>query len=442
MDDFPLSAYGRASTVPAPVSRMMAAFAADFRDGVDINLGVGYVNEETIPTRGILEALEAVVADPVKYRQALNYGGPHGSPNLIGSIRRYYLENRAGGLTAEILDRTAIIVGANGATSLLEGLAQVLEPGIVISSDPVYYIYSNFLERRGFEIAAVPEDDSGIRIDALERRLAGLGGRRKDLRFIYLVTVNNPTCSVLDNRRRRQLVEIAARLSDELGRKVPLVLDKAYEDLVHDPDTEKPLSGLLWDARGLVYELGTVSKILAPALRVGYMMGPDSDLMRAMVQRISDVGFSAPLVTQEMASYLLDNHCRRQVESVNAGYREKARAVRGWLDEHLGEHLEHVVGGQAGFYFYLTFREIETGEGSRFFKFLSRTTGDEDVDGPAGARKPRLVYIPGEICVHPRGELVEVGRRQLRLSYGFEKLERIGEAVRLMAEAATYASTA
>jgi 2-aminoadipate transaminase len=337
-----------------------------------------------------------------------------------------------------VLGRTRFIIGANGATSLLEGLAQVTEPGIVISSDPVYYIYSNFLERRGFEIVAVPEDDQGLRPEALEEKLASLGARKRELRFIYLVTVNNPTCSVLANDRRRRLVEIATDLSRELGRKVPLILDKAYEDLVHDPDTEKPESGLLWDKLGIVYELGTVSKILAPALRIGYMMGPDSELLRVMVQRISDVGFSAPLVNQEVASYLLDHHIKDQLERVNAGYREKARAVGAWIDEYLGEFTEHVVGGRAGFYFYLTFKGVETHERSPFFKYLSRTTGEETIDGPAAARKPRVVYIPGEFCVHPRGDLVEVGRRQLRISYGFEEAERIGEAIRLMREAALY----
>ncbi len=441
IEDLPLSAYGRASSVPSPVNRMMAAFAADFRDEVDINLGVGYVNENTIPKAWIEEALHEVLADPKKYRVALNYGGPAGSPNLIESLRRFHLEQGIGGLTEEVLRRNEILIGPNGATSLLEAIAQVVAPGIVVTSDPVYYIYCNFLERMGFEVCAVPEDEEGLDADRLEAWLRALGPRRRDIRFFYLVTVNNPTCTILSNRRRQRLVEIATRLSRKLGRKVPVVFDKAYENLIHDPGAEKPRSGLLDDESGLVYEIGTLSKILAPALRIGYMIGPVGPFQKALIQKTSDAGFSAPLVTQEIASWLLDHRVTQQIEKVNAGYREKAARTRAWIDQRLGPALAECRGGRAGFYFYLTFAAIETHEKSAFFRLLSRTTGCTEVDGPAGARNPRVAYIPGEICVHPHGELVEAGRRELRLSYGFEELPRIGRAIALMREAVAYAET-
>ena len=175
---------------------MMASFASDFRDGVDINLGVGYVNEKTIPAARLQEALEAVIADPVKYRQAFNYGGPKGSGNLIASIRRFLISR---GADAEALRRRRMIIGPCGATSVLEALAEVLEPGIVVTSDPMYYIYCNALERKGFEVLAVPEDKEGIEPAALKQKLDTLGDRVARISFFYIVTVNNPSCAILSN---------------------------------------------------------------------------------------------------------------------------------------------------------------------------------------------------------------------------------------------------
>ena len=427
-----LSPYGAASVVPAPVNRMMAEFASGFRDGIDINVGVGYVNERTIPVDLFRRAMDAVIADPVRYRQAFNYGGPAGSQNLVHSIKRFLVRR---GMPPEVVERNRMIIGPCGATSVLESLAQVLPRGIVVTSDPWYYIYCEALERKGFEVLAVPEDAEGIDLALLERKLAALGERLHEVSFFYVVTVNNPSCTVLSNRRRRALYAVAAETSDRLGRRVPIFFDQAYELLVHDPAAEPFESVLPEDELAIAYEIGTLSKVLAPALRVGYLLGRDGDLMQAMVQKTADTGFSAPLFAQEMASWLLDNAINEQLERVNAGYREKALAVRRGIEEHLGPHLEEYRGGSAGFYYYLTFREVETHERSRFFGRLTRTTGDPAWDGPPENRKPRVMYIPGEHCVHPRGDLVERGRRQLRLSYGFEETPRILEALRLMREA-------
>ena len=434
-----LSEYGHASTVPSPVNRMMSAFADDFRPQVDINLGVGYVNEETIPREWILEAMQTVLDHPDRHPAALNYGGSRGSRNLISAIRHFIVANAVGGLTGDVLDSREIIIGPNGATSLLESAALALRPGIVLTSDPMYYIYCEFLTRRGFEVVAIPEDRDGIRTDLLKRRLVDLGERRREIRMLYVVTVNNPTGTILSNERRTDLVRMARDLSRRSGRRIPLVLDRAYEDLVHDPDVTPLESALTYDEDGLVYEVGTLSKILAPALRIGYMIGKGGPFLDAMVQRTSDSGFSAPLINQEIAAHLLDHHVQDQIQRVNGGYRRKAAAMREWIDRDLGEMVCDLTGGSAGFYYYLTFRDVETTEGSPFFRYLARTTEDPEIDGPEGDRYPRVIYLPGAFCVHPEGELLERGRRQLRLSYGFEELPRIEKAIGMMRTAARYA---
>ena len=432
MDDISLSDYGHASTTPSPVNRMMSAFSADFREGIDINLGVGYVSEQTIPHQHIAEAIDQVVAHPERHKAPFNYGGAAGSENLIQAIRRYYVAERIGNLTQSVLDTKRVIIGVSGATSLLDAIAQVLRPGIVVTSDPIYYIYCEMLERAGFTLLAVQEDEQGIDTDMLATKLSALGQKRQQISFVYAVTVNNPTCTILSDQRRGELVRQVTELSHRLGRQIPLFVDTAYDQLIHDPQVATPDSMLLYDELGIVYELGTLSKVLAPTLRIGFMIGEQRPLVDAIVQNVSDTGFSAPLLAQEIAALLLDEHGSEQLRRVNAGYRDKAVAVRAWIDRYLGEYLSDCRGGQAGFYYYLTFRDIETDEQSAFFNYLARP------DGPPTDCPPRVIYIPGQFCVHRDGDMVEAGKRQLRLSYGFESLPQIEKALQLMSEAAEH----
>lgn len=434
MCSFKLSEFGEHSLVPSPVNQMTASFSKDFRPGIDINLGVGYVNDETIPHAQLEDCFHYVLHHTDLYKNSLNYGSADGSTMLKNAIRSYYIRNAIGGITKDVMNSKAICVGANGATSILDSFAEILPKGIVVTAEPNYYIYTETLVRKGFEICAIPEDEHGLRTDFLEERLLSIDCTA--ISFFYIVTVNNPSSIILSNSRRKEIVAIGSKLSKKLGRKIPVIFDKAYEDIIFDVSIEPPRSGLMFDEYGIVIEIGTLSKIIAPALRIGYAIADDSELMKVLIQKTSDIGFSAPLINEEMASRFIDEYIDSHALAVRDGYRKKSDLLKALIQKHLGMYLERFSGGQAGFYFYLTFRTIETHSKSHFYKFLSRTTGNINVDG--NPKLPRLIYVPGEFCVSPNGSMREVGSRQLRISYGFEDVEVLERAILLMRDAAEY----
>ncbi len=436
-----LSSYGLLSAEPSPVNQMMSEFAKDFRPGVDINLGVGYVNEDTIPYEWFGKVVQNMIEKSKRPPNLLNYGGPKGSERLISVIREFYKSLNNTGKIGRIPDFESrdIVIGVSGATSILTGLANVIRKGVVVTADPIYYIYTSTLQRFGFEIEPVEEDKEGPRIEVLEKVLNKLEREGKFVSFCYFVTVNNPTCNVISNRRRKEIVECVMSFGRKSGKFVPIVFDLAYEWLAHGENLEKLDLPSVYDKYGIVYEVGTLSKVLAPALRVGFLMSPkESPIIASLIQWNSDVGFSAPLVTQEISVELIKEFGLRQFDKVNEGYRKKARLLKEKILSELGNFLEAMSGGEAGFYLYLTFRDLETSPGSEFFKMLSRKSGDRKWDFNNGELNPRVIYLPGVYCVHSRGSFAEKGKKQIRVSYGYENLDMLGRAVDIMKEAIYY----
>ena len=253
---------------------MMAAFASGFRDGVDINLGVGYVNEKTIPVALLAEALQAVAADPAGTGRPSTTAAParlRQPDRLLAPFPDAPADRRLGEATVA---RKRLIVGPCGATSMLDALTEVLAPGIVVASDPMYYIYREAWSARASRCWRVPEDGEGLDVGGPRAQTARpWAAERPKIAFFYVVTVNNPSGTMLSNARRRALYEVAARLSRRQGRRCPIFFDLAYELLLHDPEAEPFRSVLPEDDLGIAYEIGTLSKILAPAMRIGLPAG-------------------------------------------------------------------------------------------------------------------------------------------------------------------------
>jgi DNA-binding transcriptional MocR family regulator len=432
------STYGETLNDKAPVSHLMASFARDFRPKIDINIGVGFVNEETLPYEAVAEATQKVLTSPNEFRSTLNYGDPAGTIQLRQAIQDMLIDDALPEDKA-IIRSKKVLIGTNGATSILEGLAQSFDPGIVIMVDPVYYIYSYFLERKGYDIIGLPEDAHGMVPEMLNEVLHSERIDPKRLRFIYVVSVSNPTSTILADYRRHQIVDIVNRFCEKHGLYIPLIFDQAYTGLIHDPQVEQQGSSFRNDRNQIVFEVGTLSKILAPALRIGYIVGNPGILINMLEERNTDVGFSASPLNQQISSVLLREYLHTQRSSVLNGYHLRSVRVRKAIDAQLGPWLKEVRGGQAGFYFYLTFTSTDTHTNSDFYRYLSRNTGNPTNDGSDSDKKVRLAYIPGEFCVLKNGFLKEEGSRSLRFSYGFESVQKLEQAVQLIREALEYA---
>ena len=218
----------------------------------------------------------------------------------------------------------------------LQGLDLVnrtlLERGdTVIIEQDCYQGSINRLLRLGVTPIGIPLDGEGIRIDLLSNALEEL--KRKSVRpkYIYTIpTVQNPTGTILPLERRRELL----RLSAEYG--VPIFEDDCYADLIWSG--ERPPAIYAMSERGGVIYIGTFSKSIAPALRVGYIVAPWEVMSRMLA--IKNDGGTGALEQMVLAEYCTNNFSRH-VPMLR-------QALRGKL-ETLMESLRQSFGSAAQF---------------------------------------------------------------------------------------------
>ncbi|MEO0671500.1 MAG: PLP-dependent aminotransferase family protein [Pseudomonadota bacterium] len=187
------------------------------------------------------------------------------------------------------------------------------------------------LGRLGVTPVGVPLDGDGMQLDALEAELQALRDRGVTPKYIYTVpTVQNPTATVMPEARRRGLLELAARFNTVIFE------DDCYADLVFSGVRPPAIAALDGEAR-TVY-LGSFSKSLAPALRVGYVVAPWSLLSRLLSLK-TDAGSGA--LEQMMLAEYCEQHFDAHVANLNALLKTKADVLMSALDEHFGTSAEY-----------------------------------------------------------------------------------------------------
>lgn len=319
----------------ARASRMTTSAIRDLleharRPGM-ITLAGGLPDPTLFPTAELAELAATVIADDPG--ETLQYGLTAGALPL----RHHIVATMPAATT---VDDVVVTTGSQQGLHLLA--AVLLDPGdVVVVGDPDYLGALQAFRGVDARLLALPVDELGLDVDALADRIAH--GVRPTL--VYVVPhFHNPTGSTLSPERRAALLDLAERHG------FVVVFDDPYRDLGVDgpaPDA---------DPHPNAVHLRSVSKILAPGLRVGWMVGPQSVL--AAVERAKQAadlhtsGLSQALALAALGAPWFAAH----VDTLRAATRAKRDALRSALDTAFADELSFATPG-GGMFVWATFRD-------------------------------------------------------------------------------------
>jgi 2-aminoadipate transaminase len=403
--------------LPPPISDLMARALAQPHL---ISLAAGFVDQATLPADEARAAFEAVWADGITARAALQYGTTAGYVPLREQILARHVG--AGGPKIS-LDRVVVTAGSN---QLLHLATEVLcdEGDIILCAAPTYFVFLGLLDGMGVRAVSVAADGEGIVPEALEARLTAIdaAGELARVKAIYVVTeFDNPSGATLSAARRPRLLEIARRWSK--AGKIYLLEDAAYRELRYSgqtPATIWSLDAERGEQGGSVVFAGTFSKSFSPGVRVGWGILP-AELVGPVVNFKGNVDFGSPNLNQHlMAAVLAGGRCEPHIMTLRARYRTKMEAMLAACRAHLAD-IPNVrwAAPEGGLYVWLELPPgVEAGPSGRLFDL---------------AVNEGVLYVPGEYCFPAEGEPVR--KNTIRLSFGVQPPERIEAGLAALARA-------
>lgn len=300
-----------------------------------INFGIGQPSADLLPVDIVQAASELFFAqaEPLE----LNYGVRHGDERFLESLAGFLSAHYQAPATADEL----FVTGGN--SQALDLIATTFaRPGdTVFVEEPSYFLAFQILRDHDLDIVGIPIDDEGLCVDALEEALAN-----HQPAFLYTIpSFHNPGGQSTSAERRRAIVELAAR-HDFL-----VVADEVYQMLYYY-GAPPPAYGTMTGS-GRVLSLGSFSKILAPAMRLGWVQTSS-----ALREKLAENGFvnsggcinhiSAHIARQAVDSGQLDRH----IQSLRSTYRSRLDAMQSALVQHFDD-IASWTKPEGGYFFWL-----------------------------------------------------------------------------------------
>ncbi len=282
--------YLRSGSFKANVPTIQAINKLEFVDGY-IRLGTGELSPDLFPRAAMKEVFARLACDVT----SLNYLGPLGLPQLREALA---LRLRSAGIPAT---PSSILITSGSLQALQLISVCMLQPGSCVYTESPSYLKSlQVFQSAGMKLRGLPMDSDGL----VYYRLSP-SALKPGCSLLYTIpTFHNPTGAVMSLARRTELFRFCQ------NNRLPIIEDNAYGELWFD--CEPPLPMKTMDKSGMILYLGTVSKTLAPGLRIGWLVGPES-----VVERLGDVkmqidygasSLSQWALTEFLTSGLYDQH--------------------------------------------------------------------------------------------------------------------------------------
>jgi 2-aminoadipate transaminase len=339
-----------------------------------LSLAGGFPNPSTFPTAEIAEIVSRLLRDDPGV--ALQYTAPEGIP----SVRAYLLE-RQEQLQGRRPELTELMVTSGGMECIALACASLIARGDTIAVEaPTYLGALMAFARAEADVQAIPMDEDGLDVSALQERLAA--GLRPKLLYV-IPEYQNPSGRTLPLARREALVELCRRQG------VLIFEDVAYREITFDGTSLPSLWSLAPD---VVLQAGTFSKVLSPGVRLGWAAGPRDVIAQLAAAKQTTDQCAGALGQRIVEEYGRAGLFERGVPAARELYASHWRAV----DQALRQHMPDGV----------TWSEPTGG----FFSWLT-VPGDTMALRPA-ALEAGVAYVPGSLFYVGDG-----GRNELRLSF-------------------------
>nr|WP_295973357.1 PLP-dependent aminotransferase family protein [uncultured Bacillus sp.] len=268
----------------------------------------------------------------------------------------------------------------------------LLNPGDAVAIEAPSYSYSlPLFQSAGLRIFGLPVDADGINPDDLVMLY-----RKHQIRMIFLnPTFQSPTGTVLSNSRKQKVLEISA----ELG--IPIVEDDPVSLLNFDDKGHYPLKSL--DRSGNVLYVGSLSKVIASSLRVGWILGPESVINRLADAR-QQIDFGLSIFPQLIANQFIQSaEYPKHLVYLKQELLERRNEMVSALQEFLGDKVEYTI-PEGGLFIWCKIRQ----------KVDDQKLAEEGI-------KHKVLFMPGSVYGAPHG--------YVRFTYARLKRDSIREAI-------------